>query len=208
MKSATPVAMAVEEGKIQDVRVHIRGNTLTLGDVAPRVFLSVIAGQHQTAIDDKRSGRLELAQWLTSAGNPLPSRVAVNRLWQEHFGAGLSRTPENFGLLGERPSHPQLLDWLAATFREKGWSIKKMHRLIMLSSAYQMQVAENPKAALADPENRLLWKANRRRLEAEPFRDAILAVAGTLDSGDGRNPAENQRLRLCDRRSIQCASGL
>ena len=185
MKSATPVAMAVEEGKIQDVRVHIRGNTLTLGDVAPRVFLSVIAGQRQTPIDAKRSGRLELAQWLTSANNPLPSRVEVNRIWQEHFGAGLSRTPENFGLLGERPSHPQLLDWLAATFREKGWSTKKMHRLIMLSSAYQMQVAENPKAALADPENRLLWKANRRRLEAEPFRDAILAVAGTLDSTMG-----------------------
>ena len=181
VKSAIPSAMAVEEGKIQDVRVHIRGNTLTLGEVAPRVFLSVVAGQHQTPIDDKRSGRLELAQWLISPGNPLPSRVAVNRIWQEHFGAGLSRTPENFGLLGERPSHPQLLDWLAATFREKGWSIKKMHRLMMLSSVYQTQVTSDPKAALSDPENRLLWRANRRRLEAEPFRDAILAVAGTLD---------------------------
>ncbi len=181
LRSAIPVAMAVEEGKIQDVRVHIRGNTLTLGEVAPRVFLSVVAGQHQTPIDDKRSGRLELAQWLTGASNPLTARVAVNRIWQEHFGAGLSRTPENFGLLGERPSNPQLLDWLAATFRQTGWSHKKMHRMIMLSSAYQMQVAENPKAALIDPENRLLWRGNRRRLEAEPFRDSILAVAGTLD---------------------------
>ena len=185
LKSAIPMAMAVEEGTVEDVRVHIRGNTLTLGEVAPRVFLTVVAGEHQTPIDSKRSGRLELAQWLTSANNPLPSRVEVNRIWQEHFGAGLSRTPENFGLLGERPSHPQLLDWLAATFREKGWSIKKMHRLIMLSSAYQMQVASDPKAALADPENRLLWRANRRRLEAEPFRDAILATAGTLDPAMG-----------------------
>ena len=185
MKTAIPVAMAVEEGKIQDVRVHIRGNTLTLGEVAPRVFLSVIAGQHQTPIDDKRSGRLELAQWLISANNPLPARVAVNRIWQEHFGAGLSRTPENFGLLGERPANPQLLDWLAATFRQQGWSMKKMHRLIMLSSAYQEQVVSNQKAALIDPENRLLWRANRRRLEAEPFRDAILAVAGTLDPAMG-----------------------
>ena len=180
-KHPMPMAMAVTEDRPEDVRVHIRGNTLTLGEVAPRRFLTVLAGEHQMPIDKTHSGRLELARWITSANNPLPARVEVNRIWQEHFGAGLSRTPENFGLLGERPSHPQLLDWLAVTFREGGWSLKKMHRLILLSSTWQMSDAPNAKAQIADPDNRLLWHTNRRRLEAEPFRDAILSVAGTID---------------------------
>ncbi len=180
----TPLAMAVEEGKVENCRVHLRGNTQTLGDEVPRHFLTVLDGDKLMAADG-HSGRLELAQWLTRPDHVLTGRVEVNRLWQEHFGAGLSRTPENFGLLGERPSHPELLDWLACTFVEKGWSIKQMHRLIMLSATYQQSTTASPKAALADADNRLLSHFNRRRLEAEPFRDSLLFVSGKLDTTPG-----------------------
>ena len=178
-----PMAMAVEEGKIENCRVHLRGNTQTLGDEVPRHFLTIVADGDKAVIDSKSSGRLELAQWLARPDHPLTGRVEVNRIWQEHFGAGLTRTPENFGLLGERPSHPELLDWLAATFVEKGWSIKQMHRQIMLTNTYQMSTTQDAKAALTDPDNRLLSHASRRRLEAEPFRDALLYVSGKLDLG-------------------------
>jgi len=176
-----PMALGVEEGKVEDCRVHIRGDTQQLGDEVPRHFLTVVDHGDKGQIDPKHSGRLELAQWLTDPNNPLPARVEVNRIWLGHFGEGLVRTPDNWGLLGEPPTHPELLDWLAATFEEQGWSIKKMHRLIMLSNAYQMSSTDDAKAELADPDNRLLWRMNRRRLEAEPFRDAILAVSGKLD---------------------------
>ncbi len=182
---APVMVMAVEEGKIENVRVHIRGNTETLGDEVPRHFVSVISSENQPAIDSTHSGRLELAQWLTSSTNPLTARVAVNRIWEGHFGQGIVQTPDNFGLLGDRPDHPELLDWLAATFVQQGWSVKKMHRLIMLSSAYQMSSENNAVAEIADPGNRLYWHMNRQRLEAEPFRDAILAVAGKLDDSIG-----------------------
>ena len=129
----------------------------------------------------RRSGRLELAQWLVRADNPLTSRAMVNRIWQHHFGQGLVRTPDNFGKLGERPTHPELLDWLARRFVENGWSIKAMHRLILLSSTYQMSSAYLPDAAAVDPDNRLLWGMNRRRLEVEAIRDNLLAVSGQLD---------------------------
>ncbi len=180
-----PKALAVEEGKIENCRVHLRGNTQTLGDEVPRHFLSVVLDGDKQIVDDKRSGRLELAQWITRPDNPLTSRVEINRVWQEHFGQGIVRTPENFGLLSEKPTHPELLDWLAATFVEKGWSIKQMHRIIMLSSAYQMSTDTDPKAALADPDNKLLSHFTRRRLEAEPFRDSLLFVAGKLDLKPG-----------------------
>ncbi len=128
-----------------------------------------------------QSGRLELARWLIEADHPLTSRVMVNRIWRWHFGQGLVPTPDNFGALGKRPDNPPLLDWLARRFVEGGWSIKAMHRLIMLSSAYQMSSDANPRAAEVDPENRWLWRMNLRRLEAEAIRDALLAVGGTLD---------------------------
>ena len=179
------MVMAVEEGKIENVRVHIRGNTETLGDEVPHHFISVISSDSQPPLDPMHSGRLELAQWLTSPANPLTPRVAVNRIWEGHFGQGIVQTPDNFGLLGDRPDHPELLDWLAATFVQQGWSAKKMHRLIMLSSAYQMSSANNAVAEVADPGNRLYWHMNRQRLEAEPFRDAILAVSGKLDQSLG-----------------------
>lgn len=180
-----PMALAVEDGTVEDVRVHLRGSTLTLGDIVPRRFLTVLAGDAQPALPKKSSGRLELAQWLTSPKHPLTSRVLVNRVWQIYFGQGLVRTPDNFGLLGDRPTHPELLDWLAATFMEQGWSLKKLHRMIILSSAYQMSVANHPKAQKTDPDNRLLWRMNRRRLQAEAVRDAILSVSGRLDPAIG-----------------------
>ena len=180
-----PEAMAVSDDAPQNLRVHLRGSHLTLGKEVPRRFLRVVAGENQTPIDPTRSGRLELAQWLTRPDHPLTARVMVNRVWQGHFGEGLVRSPDNFGLLGETPSHPELLDWLATRFIEDGWSLKALHRRILLSSTWQMSTAHNATAAQVDPENRLLWRMNRRRLEAEAIRDAMLAVAGTLDARMG-----------------------
>ncbi len=188
---ATPVVMAVEDGKGENVRVHVRGSTQNLGDEVPRHFPVVLAGEKQTSLPLDHSGRLELARWLTRPENPLTARVEVNRVWLHHFGVGLVGTPDNFGLRGEKPSHPELLDYLADTFtHEDGWSLKRLHRRILLSAAYQMSsTATDPatlqKAARVDPENRLLWRASRRRLEAEPFRDALLAVSGKLDTSLG-----------------------
>lgn len=176
-----PTAMAVSEQKPENIRVHLRGSHFTLGKKVPRQFLQVIAGEDQTALSDKSSGRLKLAQWLTSGQHPLTARVMVNRLWRWHFGTGLVRTPDNFGKLGERPTHPELLDWLAVRFVEEDWSIKAMHRLIMLSSTYQMSTTYHTEQAAVDPENRLLWRMNRRRMEAEAIRDSILAVSGKLE---------------------------
>ncbi|MCC2671083.1 MAG: Planctomycete cytochrome, partial [Armatimonadetes bacterium] len=167
-----PMVLAVEEAKeIGNVKVHIRGNHLALGEDAPRTFLRIVAGEKQTPVPANRSGRLELAEWLTDPKHPLTSRVMVNRIWEHHFGEGIVRSPDNFGKLGERPTHPELLDYLASRFVEKGWSIKAMHRLILQSNAYQMSTTYDAKAALADPENRLFWRFNRRRLEVEAIRD-------------------------------------
>jgi hypothetical protein len=116
-----------------------------------------------------------------SPDNPLIARVMVNRLWQHHFGEGIVRTPSNFGKMGERPSNPELLDWLAVEFVERGWSLKAMHRLMMTSEAYQMQSRDVAASVAVDPENRLFWRMPRERLEAEAIRDEVLAVAGTLD---------------------------
>jgi hypothetical protein len=176
-----PEAMALSEAKPENLRVHLRGSHLTLGKEVPRQFLRILAGEQQTPLGEQESGRLQLAEWLTRPEHPLTSRVMVNRVWQGHFGEGLVRSPDNFGRLGERPSHPELLDWLANRFVDSGWSLKALHRLILLSATYQMSTAHNEAAALADPENRLLWRMNRRRLEVEAIRDALLAVSGALD---------------------------
>jgi hypothetical protein len=125
--------------------------------------------------------RRGFAEWVASPDNPLTARVMVNRLWQHHFGEGIVRTPSNFGKMGERPSHPELLDWLALEFIARGWSIKAMHRLMLTSDAYQMTGVEVAGNAAIDPENRLFWRAARERLEAETIRDQILAVSGKLD---------------------------
>lgn len=176
-----PKAIAVEEQNPTDLKVHIRGSHLTLGEVAPRRFLRIIDGELSAPLVVQASGREELARWMTKPDHPLTSRVMVNRLWRWHFGEGLVRSTENFGRLGEQPDQPELLDWLARRFVEDRWSIKAMHRRIMASSAYQMSTDLNTQAAQIDPDNRLLWRMNRRRLEAETIRDSMLSVAGSLD---------------------------
>lgn len=177
-------AMGVRDAAVIDAPLLPRGNHLTPGKFVPRRFPTVLAG-NQPALSPKQSGRLELAQWLTRPDHPLTSRVMVNRVWRWHFGQGLVRSTDNFGVLGDRPTHPALLDWLAHRFVESGWSLKELHRLIMLSSTYQMSTAHDTKAAEVDPENRLLWRMNVRRLEAEAIRDAILATSGLLDRSPG-----------------------
>ena len=165
---------------VHDVRVHIRGSYSRLGDVVPRHFPVIVGGGTQPPITSG-SGRLELARWLASPDHPLTARVMVNRIWQHHFGEGIVRTPSNFGKLGERPTHPELLDYLARRFVASGWSIKQMHRDIMLSSAYQQSSNPAPATGAADPGNQLFGRMNRRRLEAEAIRDSLLAVSGQLD---------------------------
>ena len=178
---SVPETMAVSDGKATDLRVHLRGNHLTLGKNAPRRLPRVFASLKQMPIDATQSGRLQLADWITQPEHPLTSRVMVNRLWHWHFGIGLVRSVDNFGLLGDKASHPELLDWLAAQFVESGWSVKAVHRTILLSNTYQMSAAYNDAAFQLDPDNRLHWRHNRRRLEAEALRDSLYVLSGTLD---------------------------
>ncbi len=186
-----PTAMCVAEGdNIADMHVCVRGNVHNKGPTVPRGFLQVATVGPAPVIPPKESGRRQLAQWLASPANPLTARVTVNRVWHHLFGAGLVRTVDNFGATGETPSHPELLDHLAVEFMENGWSIKKLIRRIMLSRTWQMASevdARSKEGLAADPENRLLWRMNRRRLEAECLRDAMLHVAGKLD-GTGGGP--------------------
>ena len=185
-------AYAVAEAKPTNVHIHKRGDPKSPGPEVPRGFLKILGGQQLPK--DAGSGRLELAQWLTEPSNPLTARVMVNRIWQHHFGAALVKTPNDFGTRGATPSHPELLDYLAQRFVQDGWSIKKMHRLIMSSRTYQLASADNPKNAVADPANEWLWKFNRQRLDAESIRDAMLAVSGALEAppeGAHPFPAEN-----------------
>ncbi len=186
-KTRPPVeeVMAVEDGKGETLRIHLRGNHLTLGAEAPRRFPRILGGDKPLSLGTDRSGRRELAEWLTQPDHPLTARVMVNRLWAGHFGAGLVRSPDNFGRLGERPTHPELLDWLAAEFVQAKWSIKHLHRLIVTSTVYRLGSQADPAALATDPENRLLSHYNRRRLDAEEIRDGMLAVAGLLDRKSG-----------------------
>ncbi|MFO0951872.1 MAG: DUF1549 domain-containing protein [Isosphaeraceae bacterium] len=183
---AVPDAMCVEDQAPTNLRVHIRGNHTTLGkDVVPRGFPAALGGSTADTIPPGTSGRLELARWIGRGDHPLTARVMANRIWLGHFGEGLVRSADNFGSLGEPPSHPELLDWLARRFVESGWSVKSLHRLILLSSTYQMSSRYDERAHEVDPDNRLLWRMPRRRLEAEAVRDAILAVGGRLDPSPG-----------------------
>lgn len=178
-------AMVVhDKAKLYDPYVYIRGNKDRKGDEVSRRFLERLGGSDEKAFPNG-SGRLDLANAIVSPDNPLTARVIVNRIWSYHFGRGLVPTPSDFGLRADKPSHPKLLDWLASDFMEHGWSIKHLHRLIMSSAVYQQtshSVAENfPR----DPENRLLWRFNRRRMEFEAIRDSMLAVSGKLDTTRG-----------------------
>jgi len=175
-----PMACAVAEGQAVQQRVLLRGNPATPGAPVTRRFPTILAGDDQPELPPG-SGRLQLGQWLASPKNPLTARVFVNRVWQCHFGEGLVRTPSNWGLMGEKPSHPELLDYLAARFIEDGWSVKALHRRIMLSNAYQMSSDISAEAAEQDPGNRFLSHFSRRRLDVEEIRDSMLALDGTLD---------------------------
>ncbi len=174
------LAVAIVDGTGEDERVHIRGGTRTLGDIVPRRFLEAIAGSNQPA-PASGSGRLELARRMVDPANPLPARVMVNRVWKHHFGRGIVPTVDDFGIMGEAPTNPALLDFLATEFIARGWSIKAMHRLIVLSSAYRMSSAPVAEMERLDPGNHLLHRMNVRRLEAESIRDTLLAASGRLN---------------------------
>ncbi|MEW4530298.1 PSD1 and planctomycete cytochrome C domain-containing protein [Maioricimonas sp. JC845] len=184
-----PAAMGVADGEVvTSLPIHIRGSHLNLGEPVAREFPEVMrVSSVRPILPRGSSGRLELARWMASTQHPLTARVYVNRIWRWHFGTGIVATTDNFGALGDRPSHPELLDWLARNFMESGWSTRELHRLILSSSAYQMASRHPDEAALAetDPENRLLAKFPMQRLEAEQIRDAILAVSGRLDDSLG-----------------------
>ena len=184
VKQSVPVAYAASEGTGHNVRIHKRGEPRQLGDAAPRRFLDVLGGDTLPP-REKGSGRLQLAQWLTRPSNPLTARVLVNRLWQHHFGRGLVATSNDFGSRGRRPTHPKLLDHLAHRFMASGWSIKAMHRLLLLSRTYQLSSEPDSRLAEADPANELHGRFDRQRLDAETIRDALLAVGGNLDRSRG-----------------------
>lgn len=174
------MACSVVDDKPVMQKVLNRGDYTTPGEDAPKTFPLVIAGRDRLIVKDG-SGRKELAEWLASDANPLSARVMVNRIWQGHFGEGIVRTPDNFGKMGERPTHPELLDYLATQFVAKGWSVKEMHRLMLNSSAYQMASAPTPEQVAQDGENKLFTRFPRRRLLVEEMRDGMLAISGKID---------------------------
>jgi hypothetical protein len=173
-------AMGVVEGRPTDSAICIRGDSTKRGDVVPRGFLTVALTPQTKPVDKARSGRLELAAWLTQPDHPLTARVMVNRVWLHLFGQGLSRAADNFGLHGEPPTHPELLDYLALGFVEDGWSVKRLIRRLVLTHTYQLGSGHSVANFTADPDNRLWWRMPARRLDAESIRDAMLAVSGKL----------------------------
>ena len=178
--SMYPIAHVIADAAPADLKVMLRGNPAKQGELAPRRFLKILSGQAPAPFT-KGSGRLELAEAITSPENPLTARVIVNRLWQHHFGRGLVGTPDNFGKLGEPPSHPELLDYLTLRFIEQGWSLKSLHREMMLCATYQLSTDRDDSNMQTDADNRYLWRMNRQRLDVEAWRDALLAISGRLD---------------------------
>ena len=199
---AFPRAHSVRDTGSVDMRIALRGNLRKPGPIAPRRFLQVLTGRSPTHFKTG-SGRLELARSIADPRNPLTARVLVNRLWQHHFGRGLVETASNFGRMGQPPSHPQLLDWLAWRLIETGWSIKQLHRDILLSATYRLSSVSTPAHLRLDPDNRLLWRMPRLRLDIEAWRDSMLAVSGTLDDTVG-GPAGDSLL-VESRRTIYVA---
>jgi hypothetical protein len=186
----------IDRKECTDCPIHIRGSVHALGATVPRGFLQVVGDAAPTKFGEGASGRRELAEWLVNERNPLTPRVFANRVWQGLFGEGIVRTPDNFGTTGEPPSHPELLDAISTRFVESGWSLKFLTRELVLAQVYQQssESREDARGRLLDPENRLLWRMNRKRLEAEALRDAALVVAGNLDRtllGSSIPPATN-----------------
>jgi hypothetical protein len=186
-KNAPPsygLAHALHDTGSEDMKIALRGNLLKTGDVAQRRFLRIVAGAEPTRFN-RGSGREELAAAVVDSNNPLTARVFVNRIWQHHFGAGLVLTPSNFGALGESPTHPELLDWLASEFVANGWSLKALHQLILTSATYQLASDYDEPSFKSDSDNRLLWRMSPRRMDVEAWRDSLLAVTGELDPALG-----------------------
>ena len=179
-----PVAHSLVDGTAANMRIYLRGNHQKPGPETPRRFLSVLSPGEPPPFS-QGSGRLELAEAIVSPTNPLTARVIVNRVWQQHFGRGIVATASNFGALGERPTNPELLDFLAHWFQTSGWSLKKLHREIVLSATYRASSNHDAKNFEIDPDNRYLWRMNRRRLDVEAWRDALLMVSGSLDATVG-----------------------
>jgi hypothetical protein len=174
--------VVVDASRSRDYPVLLRGEVQNKGDVVPRRFLECLAPDPKHRPEwHNGSGRVDLAKAIADPKNPLTARVFVNRLWQQHFGAGFVATPDDLGNMSVPPANPELLDWLATRFVESGWSIKQLQRTIVLSSTYQQSSAANPAAVALDPDNKLLWRANLHRLEFEEVYDSLLAIAGTLD---------------------------
>jgi cytochrome c553 len=186
---APPMVHTLSEGQPANMRIYLRGNPDREGDVVPRRFPRILAGDEPSPFT-QGSGRLELARAIADPKNPLTARVFVNRVWQYHFGKGIVATPSNFGKLGARPTHPELLDHLAMRFLASGWSIKALHREILLSATYQLSCDRDEGNTAADPANQLLWRMNRQRLDVEAWRDALLAASGELDGQIG-GPSAN-----------------
>ena len=210
LKASPPVPAALTlADRVHPVepRILLRGNPLNLGDRVPRRFLGVLSGEGKAPFQDG-SGRLELAKAIADPGNPLTARVIVNRVWAHHFGAGLVTTPSDFGTRADPPSHPELLDWLAAWFVKEGWSLKKLHRLILTSETWRqsslgpVDSAERAAAIAADPGNLLLWRMNPHRLAYEEFRDAMMAATGDLDLTLGGKPVEALKPPYSRRRAL------
>ncbi len=206
-RGAPSRAQAVEDvSEIKPGHVFVRGKPENKGDEVHPQFLLILAGESRQRFTNG-SGRLELANAIASKTNPLTARVLVNRVWARHFGHGLVRTPSDFGTRGDAPTHPELLDYLASDFVTNGWSLKKLHRTLMLSRAYQQSSSLNPQSAIhnpqsLDPENKWLWRMNRRRLDFEELRDSLLATSGKLDRTMGGLPASAIAWPYSERRTI------
>ena len=208
-EGAVPHAGILEDRAPRPARVFKRGNPGNRGDEVPRQYLEVVAGAKRKAFENG-SGRLEMAALIASCDNPLTARVMVNRVWLHHFGAGLVKTSSDFGTRCEPPSHPELLDHLALWFMEHGWSLKELHRLIMLSATYQQSSGEvrssefgvGNSAHMLDPENRLLWRMNRQRRDFEGLRDSLLAASGELDLAMGGKPVNLFERPFTKRRTV------
>jgi len=182
-------SISLVDNNPRDIQLHIRGNPNKRGPMVQRRFLKILSTDERVAWKEG-SGRRQLAEAIASPTNPLTARVIVNRVWQQHFGEGIVATPSNFGELGARPTHPELLDYLAAQFVKGGWSLKKLHREILLSTAYRRASTGDEANQRVDPENRLLWRYSPRRLTVEQFRDSVLIAAGALQM-EGSGPGQN-----------------